>query len=284
MSPTSGPRRLALTEADRASLSRFERISLGVGRRVNESARLKRASRAFNEAVTGRWMRWVSERRIDVIGLEHATRLSADRGVLLAANHRSFFDMYMVLTHLHRHVSWWERAYFPVRSGFWYSHPAGLLINVAASAMSMFPPIFRETEKRGATRAGLDFLADELGRPGTVVGIHPEGTRNKGDDPYELLPAEPGFGRVVLQARPVVLPIFVNGMSNDFLAECRSTFNGTGPPIVIAIGPPVDFGELLDADPTRLRAQVAVGRRVLEEIARLAELERRRRAELTAAG
>jgi 1-acyl-sn-glycerol-3-phosphate acyltransferase len=280
--PRRTPRPIALAEDDLASLTGFERFSLSLGSWVNESPRLKRATKRFNEAVTGRWMRLVSEARIDLLGLEHATSLECDRGVLLAANHRSFFDMYMVLTHLHRHVDWWHRAYFPVRSVFWYDHPFGVLINGLASAMSMYPPIYRETEKRGATRAGLDFLAAELQRPGTVVGIHPEGTRNKGDDPYDLLPAEPGFGRVVLQARPIVLPIFINGMTSNFVSECRSTFDRTGPPIIIAIGAPVDFGDLLDADPQRLRAQVAIGRRVLEEIAKLAELEKARRAELTA--
>lgn len=274
---------MTLEGQDRAALSRFERFSRALGQRVNESARLKRASRRFNELVTGRWMRLVSESRVELIGLEHATSLDCDRGVLLAANHRSFFDMYMVLTHLHRHVGWWERAYFPVRSAFWYDHPLGVLINLSVSGMSMYPPIYRETDKRGATRAGLDFLAKELARPGTVVGIHPEGTRNKGPDPYELLPAEPGFGRVVLQARPIVLPIFINGMGSDFVKEVRSTFDHTGPPILIAIGAPVEFGALLDADPFRLRAQVAVGRRVLEEISGLAQLERARRAELAAA-
>lgn len=272
--------RIAFDPDDLAKLGRFERLSLGFGSWVNGSPRLKAATRRFNEQVTGRWMRLVSERRIELVGLEHATGMKADRGVLLAANHRSFFDMYMVLTHLHRHVSWWQRAYFPVRSAFWYDHPLGVLANAAASAMSMYPPIYRETEKRGATRAGLDFLARELARPGTVVGIHPEGTRNKGPDPYDLLPPEPGFGRVVLAARPIVLPIFINGMTNDFIKECRSTLDGTGGPIFIVIGKPVDFGELLDADPTRLRAQVAVGRRVLDEIAGLARIEKQRRDEL----
>ena len=268
---------LALDRDDLAALTRFERTSLGLGSFINSSPRLKRATRLFNEQVTGRWMRLVSEARIELVGLEHATGLTADRGVLLAANHRSFFDMFMVLTHLHRHVSWWERAYFPVRSAFWYDHPLGVVVNAVASAMSMYPPIYRESEKRGATRAGLDFLAKELERPGTVVGIHPEGTRNKGSDPYELLPGEPGFGRVVLQGRPIVLPIFINGMSNDFIKECRSTFDRTGPPIFIVIGKPVEFGELLDADPQRLRSQIAVTRRVLEAIAELMPIEKRRR-------
>lgn len=269
---------MRLTDTDLSPLSRFERASLRLGALVNESPRVKRAARRFNEAVTGRWMTLVSERRMTLLGLDYVRELRPDRGVVLAANHRSFFDMYMVLTHLHKHVSWCERAYFPVRAAFWYDHPLGVLTNAVASAMSMYPPIYRETEKRGVTRVGLDFLAAELRRPGTVVGIHPEGTRNKGDDPYELLPPEQGFGRVVLGSAPIVVPVFVNGMTNDFVAECRSTFDGTGIPIIIAFGPPVDFGSLLDADPQRLRAQIAVGRRVLEGIAKLAELERVERA------
>jgi 1-acyl-sn-glycerol-3-phosphate acyltransferase len=267
-------------DADLSSLTRFERAALRVGARVNESPRAKRASRRFNELVTGRWMTLVSERRMTLLGLDHVRALRPDRGVLLAANHRSFFDMYMVLTHLHKRVDWCERAYFPVRSTFWYDHPLGLLTNAMVSGMSMYPPIYREVEKRSVTRLGLDFLAAELQRPGTLVGIHPEGTRNKGDDPYDLLPAEQGFGRVVLSARPIVLPVFINGMANDFIHECRSTLDGSGMPIIMSFGPPVEFGEMLEADPQRLRAQVAIGRRVLEEIAALGSIERAERETL----
>ena len=267
-----------LTEDDLASLDGFERAALRVGSFVNSSPRVKRAATRFNEAVTSRWMTLVSARRMHLLGIDHMTGLEPDRGVLLAANHRSFFDMYMVLTHLTKHVDWCERAFFPVRSAFWYDHPLGVLINAVASAMSMYPPVYRETEKRGVTRSGLDFLATELQKRGTVVGIHPEGTRNKGDDPYALLPPEQGFGRVVLGAKPIVVPVFVNGMTNDFVTECRSTLDGTGGPIIISFGAPVDFGELIEADPQRLRAQIAIGKRVLEEIAKLAE--RRARAEL----
>lgn len=269
---------MRVTDTDLSSLSRFERAALRIGSFVNETPRAKALARRFNEAVTGRWMTLVSERRMTLLGLEAMTRLKPDRGVLLAANHRSFFDMYMVLTHLHKHVTWCERAFFPVRSQFWYDHPLGILTNAVASGLSMYPPVYRESEKRGVTRVGLDFLAAELQKCGTVVGIHPEGTRNKGDDPYALLPAEQGFGRVVLAAKPIVIPVFVNGMSNDFVRECRSTLDGSGPPIIIAFGEPVDFGELLDADPQRLRAQISVGRRVLELIGELAALEKAERS------
>lgn len=255
-----------------------------IGGFVNDSPRAKAAARWFSESVTSRWMTLVSEPRIRLVGLEHVTGLRPDRGVLLAANHRSFFDMYMVLTYLTKHVDWCERVYFPVRSAFWYDRVLGLTINAACSAMAMYPPVFREPARRDLTRAGLDYLASELARPGTVVGIHPEGTRGKGPDPYELLPPEQGFGRVVLTARPIVIPIFINGMTSDLYAECRSTFAGTGVPIYIVFGAPVDFSDMAGADPTRLRAQIDASRRVLGEIAKLAEEERRLRAAVAATG
>ncbi|MEB2312253.1 MAG: lysophospholipid acyltransferase family protein [Sorangiineae bacterium] len=273
---------MRVTDTDLTPLGRFERAALRVGSFVNERPRVKSITQHFNRAVTSRWMTLVSERRIHLEGLEHVTRLAPERGVVLAANHRSFFDMYMILTYLTKHVSWCKRALFPVKSGFWYDHPLGMLTNALASAMSMYPPVFRETEKRAITRRGLDFLAEELQKPGTVVGIHPEGTRNKGSDPYALLPPEQGFGRLVLTARPLVLPIFVNGMTNDFVAECRSTFDGSGVPIIIAFGSPIDFGTLLDADRERLRSQIAVSRRALDVIAELGRAERALRARLTA--
>lgn len=267
-----------------STLTRRERFALKMAAFVNESARAKAVGRWWSETVTSKWMTLVSSRRMKLVGIEKMAALKPDRGVLLAANHRSFFDMFMVLTYLHRHASFCERVYFPVRSAFWYDRVVGMAMNAAAATMAMYPPVFRETEKRDVTRVGLDFLAAELAHPGTVVGIHPEGTRGKGPDPYELLPAEQGFGRVVLSAqpRPIVVPIFVNGMTNDFLAESRSTFDGTGIPILIVFGDPVDLSEFDGADPHRLRSQIDVGRKVLGEIAKLANLERRVRAELDA--
>ncbi|MHB8876004.1 MAG: lysophospholipid acyltransferase family protein [Myxococcaceae bacterium] len=267
-----------------AKLTLAERVALRCGRFVNENPGPKAAAMWFTRLATSRYMTLVSGARMTLLGIEKMKALRPDRGVVLASNHRSFFDMYMVLTHLSKHADYCVRPYFPVRSTFFYEHPLGVLVNAAASSMAMFPPVYRDPEKAEATRAGLDFIAAELGRPGTVVGIHPEGTRGKGPDPYELLPAEPGFGRVVLQARPIVIPIFVNGLSSDFLKECGSTVVGIGIPIIIAFGAPVDLSEFDGADPHRLRPQVQVGRKVLAEIARLAEAEKVLRAELTAAG
>lgn len=265
---------MKLDPEQRAALTRGERFALDVARVMNESPRLKRAGMWFNVTVSSRWMTLISERRIKLIGMDKMKALRPDRGILLASNHRTFFDMFMVTTYLEKHTDLCQRLFFPVRSTFFYERPLGVFVNALTCSMSMYPPIFRATEKREVTRAGLDFLAAELARPGTVVGIHPEGTRSKGDDPYELLPAEQGFGRVALQAKPIVIPIFINGMGNDLAVEARSTFDGTGPPIIIVFGDPVDLSDLADADPTRLRAQIEAGRKTLAAIAKLAEIER----------
>ena len=263
---------MKLTTRQLGLLSMRERAALRIASFVNETPGLKRASVRFSETVTSRWMELVSASRVTLVGLDKVKRLQPDRGIVVAANHRSFFDMFMVLTHLHQHVGICERFFFPVRSAFWYDRFVGVTLNAVTAGMAMYPPIFREPERRDITRVGLDFLSEELRRPGTLVGIHPEGRRGTGPDPYDLLPPEPGFGRVVLAACPVVVPVFINGLGNDFIAECWSTFRG-GAPIVIVFGDPVDTTEFAGEDPHRLRAQVAVGRKVLGEIRELARVD-----------
>jgi 1-acyl-sn-glycerol-3-phosphate acyltransferase len=147
------------------------------------------------------------------------------------------------------------------------------------SAMAMYPPVFREPEKRDVTRQGLDFLAAQLARPGTVVGMHPEGTRGKGPDPYELLPPEPGFGRVVLESHPNVIPIFINGLGNNFVTQVRSNHDGTGRAIIIVVGAPLDLAPFF-ARRNSLRVQKEIADVVLEQIRGLGDREREYRAEL----
>ena len=50
---------------------------------------------------------------------------------------------------------------------------------------------------------------------GRLIGFHPEGTRNKSEDPYSFLDAQPGIGRLILEARPQLVPVFIAGLSNS---------------------------------------------------------------------
>ncbi|MFO0572182.1 MAG: IMP dehydrogenase [Polyangiaceae bacterium] len=142
-----------------------------------------RHAAARNAASTSR--NWTPERptlkrKADLLGPER-TKVTVIAGVLLAANHRK-------LRHVHgAHAPAPPRGLvaprvLPGALGVPVRPPFGVLINALASAMSMYPPVYRETEKRGAT-ALARLLGGRAPSWPTVVGIHLEGTRNKGDDP-----------------------------------------------------------------------------------------------------
>ena len=83
---------------------------------------------------------------------------------------------------------------------------------------------------------------------GGFFGIHPEGTRNKGADPYALLPGKPGLGRLVRSCHPdtLVLPFFVLGISNSVVTEVtRKLFpSARKEPIRMHFGAPISCGDL----------------------------------------
>ena len=269
-----------ISSEDLATLTSVERRALAFASWINESPRIRTITHWVNSNIHRHFVTLLTSRRIHLIGIDKVTRLRPDRGVLIAANHRSFFDQYVIASYMYQNVVHWNEFFFPVRSGFWYDTSLGILLNLLCSTTSMFPPIFRPREKRGVTRAGLNFLAERLKSPKTLVGIHPEGTRNKGGDPYELLPPEPGFGRVALYARPIIIPIFINGLSNNPVDEISQNF-GSKRPVIVVYGDPIDFSEFGDADLRLFRNQVKAGRKVLSEVAKLGKIERETRSRLT---
>jgi 1-acyl-sn-glycerol-3-phosphate acyltransferase len=140
-----------------------------------------------------------------------------------------------------------QRIVFPVRSSFFYDSLAGFVVNGVMSFFAMYPPMFRETRRSALNVLGLNELALLLQAGNTLVGIHPEGRRNPGDDPYALLPPKSGVGRLIHTARSIpVVPVFTNGLlPNDLPRQIISNFDGTGTPIHSVFGAPIDFGGLL---------------------------------------
>ena len=109
--------------------------------------------------------------------------------------------------------------------------------------------------------------------------MHPEGTRGKGPDAYELLPAQPGVGQIVMRARPIVLPVFIHGLTNDVMKEVTSFMDKKAPderPIYCVFGAPVDFGTLLDGTP-RPAQYKRVADKIRDAIIGLSEIERKAR-------
>ncbi len=254
----------SLTPLERAQI-RFIRASLRPGR-LNESIR-------FLQRTVGQW--WIlaaTSNLRHVHGIERLPAWDPSSSVIVVCNHRSFFDMYVVTAELvSRGLPY--RLLFPVRSNFFYDSPLGPAVNGAMSFFAMYPPIFRDRKRAALNLAGLDELAALLRRGGFFVGLHPEGTRKKDDDPYTLLPAQAGVGRVVHKARVPVVPVFVNGLGNDLMKQIRGNATRKGPPIHVVFGAPIDFGPMLEV-PGSPRTYKRVADRCIEAIAKLGQEER----------
>lgn len=256
-----------------ALLSPAERRWFRFADAINRDPRLKRPANTFLRIVAKNWVSRAIGNLVHLYGLEHLRALDPDRGVFVISNHRSFFDFYAISSVLLREVPSIERMYFPVRANFFYDSILGSAVNGLMSAWAMYPPVMREGPKRAFNDFSVGFVEDALASRGTFVGFHPEGTRGRGPDPYELLPANIGAGTIVHRARPIVLPVFTLGLINDFPAQVRGNFDGTGAPITMVFGPPMEIQPLLDLPP-RLRTYKALSVAMRDELVRLSVLER----------
>lgn len=260
-----------------ASLSPAERRWFRFADAINRDPRLKAPAHGFLRVVAKNWVAKATANLTHFYGLEHLRALSPDRGVFVIANHRSFFDFYVISSVLLREVPWIERMYFPVRASFFYESAVGSVVNGLMSAWAMYPPVMRDASKRAFNEYSVGFVEDALARRGTFVGFHPEGTRGRGPDPYELLPANIGAGTIVHRARPQVLPVFTLGLINSFPRQVLSNFDGSGAPVTMVFGPPMDLAKYFEMPP-RLRTYKALSVAMRDELITLGALERSHRA------
>jgi len=220
-----------------STLSFWERLAFRVMRFLNQGGGSKPAW-IWQRGVITPLVGLLVTRRIQVHGLERLDGIPAGAPILLVANHRTFFDLFILGWFLIRHPRLTRRVNFPVRSNFFYERPLGLFLSAIFTGGSMFPPFFRSAEKKGMNRLSLGILLEKLRTPGQMVGFHPEGTRNKTDDPYTLLPAQPGAGELALKARPVVVPAFILGLTNSPWAELKANLRRERP-VIAVFGEPV---------------------------------------------
>jgi 1-acyl-sn-glycerol-3-phosphate acyltransferase len=257
-----------------ASLTPLERAQVRFVRATLQPGRMDRSIRALQRTLGQWWIRTVTRKLRHVHGLERLPPWDPAGSVICVANHRSFFDLYVVCAELVAN-GLPHRILFPVRSHFFYDNPLGPFVNGAMSFFAMYPPIFRDKKRAALNLASLDELATLLRRGGVFAGMHPEGTRKKDDDAYTLLPAQSGVGRVIRKASgATVVPVFVNGLGNDFVKQVKDGLSGRGEPIHMVFGPPIDFGGLRQANESP-RTYKAIAEKCVEEIAKLGEEERR---------
>jgi 1-acyl-sn-glycerol-3-phosphate acyltransferase len=216
-------------------------------------------------------------RRIVIRGWERLAAIPDGASIMLVSNHRTFFDQFIIGWLLFRSGRYHRKSSFPVRANFFYEHPPGLLISLLLSGGSMFPPFLRRPEAKAFNKYSLGILVDLLRTPGNLIGFHPEGTRNKGPDPYQLLPAQPGAGELALKARPVIVPAFITGLTNHLFSELVANIRRERPIVIV-------FGDVVDVSDwpaeTRLSHHKRCADMLNEKIAALMEEEKAVRAQL----
>lgn len=269
------------TPQELAALSKFELFAFRLTRRMN-GGRWKRFWTFCQRVFGAGWIQLATYNLVRVYGLESVEAAQRERPLLLVANHRSFFDMYVVSTVLFRRTRWRKQLFFPVRGRFFYDSIGGLLVNFVMGWWSMFPPFFAggdnpKLEKREFDKFSMRLLAEmcRVGA-GNVIGFHPEGTRNKTEDPYSYLRPQPGIGKLIREARPQVIPVFIAGLGNDLAHQVLGNWRG-GEPIRVRFGPAIDFSQFYDRrDSVRTYKEIADF--AMSKIAELGEQDRAERA------
>jgi 1-acyl-sn-glycerol-3-phosphate acyltransferase len=241
----------------RDQLSPLEQRLIRFVRDTFEPGPMDRAVRLMQRYVGANWIESAVKNLRHVHGLDRLPAWDPSQSYLVVSNHRSFFDLYVVTAYLVKR-GMPHRLVFPVRSQFFYDRRLGFFVNGVMSFFAMYPPVFRERQRAALNLASLDEVVRLLKKGGAFVGLHPEGTRNKTSDPYTLLPAQSGVGRIIQASRVKVLPVFINGLGNDIVRQVSSNYTKKGNPVVVVFGKPVDFGDMLDAPPSpRLHRRIS---------------------------
>ena len=252
-----------------------ESIGFRLARRMNTGA-WKKFWTVCQRHIGSLWIYLATYNLMNVFGIENVRATDPERPLVLVANHRSFFDLYTVSSVLFRRTSRPIYLYFPVRAKFFYENPVGWFVNLVMGWWAMYPPFFRE-EKEARKRAFDKFSVRELVRlcsigRGNVIGFHPEGKRNLGPDPYRFLPAQPGIGKVLYEAKPQVVPVFVAGLINDLPRQILGNWTG-GEKVRMWFGEPVDLSEFYEKRDS-IRTHKEIADFLMNKIAELGERDR----------
>lgn len=269
--------------AEEAPLSRVEKLALRFAEFANQDSRGKWLQTRFLRGVSYVWVRAALANRMIAEGLDELCALEPEKGVMLVSNHRSFFDQYaMLLACYMGPVPWAKSLQFPVRANFFYDKPLGIAVNALVAGGAMYPPIYREAERRQLNDEALDTMVEILQHPGNVLGMHPEGTRGKGDDPYTFLPAQPGVGKLALVGKPTVIPAFTLGLGNNIAQDIAWNFQPGARrehAVITVFGKPIDYSDLM-AEKPRPALYKKTADRFMAEIKKLSVREKELRAEL----
>jgi 1-acyl-sn-glycerol-3-phosphate acyltransferase len=173
--------------------------------------------------------------RVHVLGCENANRAG---GFLLAANHISHFDPFIISSVMGRKIDWMAMAEF-------FRFP---LLGFLLHAVDAFPAD-RDRAKRKTIRTAIERLKD-----GRAVGLFPEGGIR--DGVHSLLqgaPLRPGASTLAHIARAPILPCVILG--SDRLYSIKQWLPLRRTPIWIAFGNPIPHSPDLEKSEARGRVE-----------------------------
>ncbi len=266
---------LAPGPAELAVLNGTERSGFRLAHRMNLGA-WKRLMTFCQRHIGSLWIFIATYNLMNVFGIENVENAEVDKPLVLVANHRSFFDMYTVSSVIFRRTKRPVTLFFPVRAKFFYDSPVGWFVNFVMGWFSMYPPFFREdreVKKREFDKYSMRRLIQlcSEGR-GHMIGFHPEGKRNLEGGPYDMLPAQPGIGKVIYSAHPQVIPVFIAGLGNDLPKQILGNWTG-GEKVRIWFGEQIDMTPFYEKG-DRLRTHKEISDFLMTKIAELGEKDR----------
>jgi 1-acyl-sn-glycerol-3-phosphate acyltransferase len=165
--------------------------------------------------------------RVRVLRRENADRTG---GFLLAANHISHFDPFIISSVVRRKIDWMTMAEF-------FRPP---LLGFLLRAVDAFP-VDRDRADRKTIRTAIERLKE-----GHVVGLFPEGgIRDGARSLLEGAPLRPGASTLAHIASVPILPCVIVGSDRLYSTRCWLPGSGGRTPIWIAFGNPIShFPEL----------------------------------------
>lgn len=250
------------TSMPKGELRGFEKVAVPLLEAFNSSHGLRRATHVVQGKSFGGMIHLAIQNLAEPHGLAELAKTAVPHGLIVVSNHRTFYDFFYLGTWITFHTPHCKEVLFPVRSPFFYTNPLGVALNLVAAGGSMWPPVFRDERRRSLNPLGVQQIAQTLA-PGVMMGIHPEGTRNRQADPYSFLPLKPGLGQLLELVHPEVrvMPAFIAGHNTDLKRDLQRNLRPRqqrGEPIRLWYGEPRAAGSIVAESPDpMLRTEIA---------------------------
>ena len=193
--------------------------------------------RTFLDSVVAPLLRLLLRPRV-----EGRDNVPGDGPLIVASNHLSVIDSFIIPLVVPRHVTFIAKAQYFEGTGI-----KGRFVRWFLTSLGHLPV------QRGAQRGAMGALEQALDvlRDGGAFSIYPEGTRSTDGRLYR---GRTGIGWLVLASGAQVLPLGISG--TDRMQPIGARLPRIRPRATVRIGKPMDFAQYRDLPPARARRAI----------------------------